>query len=110
MLDWHPHVHAIATKGGWGAGGSFVPIPFVSTVAAERLFRHKVIAMLRDEGLLTGERIALLMSWRHAHLQHHGIVTRSFEALCGLVIWAWHQDLGLVAELSWSAHLPDGGR
>jgi hypothetical protein len=39
---------------------------FVSTAAAEKLFRHKVIAMLREEGLLTEERIELLMSWRHS--------------------------------------------
>ena len=24
-LDWHPHVHAIATRGGWGAEERFVP-------------------------------------------------------------------------------------
>ena len=49
--------------------------PFVSTVAAERLFRHKVIAMLRDEGLLTEERIALLRSWRHSGFSAHNAVT-----------------------------------
>lgn len=53
MLGWHPHVHAIATRGGWDAEGKFVPMPFVSTVAAETLFRHKVITLLRDEGLST---------------------------------------------------------
>jgi len=51
MLGWHPHVHAIATRGGWDTEGSFVPMPFVSTTAAERLFRHKVITLLRDEEL-----------------------------------------------------------
>jgi len=37
MLDWHPHVHAIATRGGWDGEGRFVPMPFVSTAAAEQL-------------------------------------------------------------------------
>ena len=36
MLDWHPHVHAIATRGGWDGEGRFVPMPFVSTAAAEQ--------------------------------------------------------------------------
>ena len=49
MLDWHPYVHAIVTRGGWDAEVRLVPMPSVSTAAAEKLFRHKVIAMLRDE-------------------------------------------------------------
>ena len=75
MLDWHPHVHAIGTRGGWDAEGRFVPMPFVSTAAAEKLFRHKVIAMLREDGLLTEEPIELLMSWRHSGLSAHNAVT-----------------------------------
>ena len=74
-LDWHPHVHAIATRGGWDAEGGFVPMPFVSTTAAERLFRHKVITLLRDEELLTEERIELLLSWRHSGFSAHNAVT-----------------------------------
>jgi hypothetical protein len=74
-LDWHPHVHAIATRGGWDAEGRFVPMPFVSTAAAEKLFRHKVISLLRDEELLTEERIELLMSWRHSGFSAHNAVT-----------------------------------
>ncbi|HEV8628990.1 MAG TPA: transposase, partial [Thermoanaerobaculia bacterium] len=47
---------------------------FVDTVAAERLFRHKVIALLRDEGLLSEERIALLLSWRNSGFSvHNGV-------------------------------------
>lgn len=74
-LDWHPHVHAMATRGGWDAEGRFVSMPFVSTVAAERLLRHKVIALLRDEELLSDERIELLLSWRHSGLSAHDAVT-----------------------------------
>jgi hypothetical protein len=50
-------------------------MPFVSTAAAERLFRHKVLAMLRDEGLVTQERIELLLSWRHSGFSAHNAVT-----------------------------------
>ncbi len=74
-LGWHPHVHAIATRGGWDAQGSFVPIPFVSTTAAEHLFRHQVITLLRDEDLLSQQRIELLMSWRHSGFSAHNAVT-----------------------------------
>lgn len=73
MLDWHPHV--IATRGGWDGEGTFMPMPFMSTAAAEQLFRHKVITLLRDEELLTEERIELLMSWRHSGFSAHNAVT-----------------------------------
>ena len=33
--------------------------------AAEELFRHKVLKLLKGEGLITDERIELLLSWRH---------------------------------------------
>jgi hypothetical protein len=74
-LFWHPHLHAIASRGGWDRQGRWVPVPFVDTVAAERLFRHKVIALLRDEGLLSEERIALLLSWRSSGFSVHNGVT-----------------------------------
>ena len=50
-------------------------MPLVDTVAAERLFRHQVIALLRDEGLLSEERIALLLSWRNSGFSVHAGVT-----------------------------------
>jgi hypothetical protein len=43
-----------------------VPVPYVDAKAAELLFRHKVIAFLRDEQLLSDERIELLLSWQSA--------------------------------------------
>ena len=75
LLGFHPHVHAIASRGGWDREGRWVPVPFVDAVAAERLFRHQVIALLRDEGLLSEERIALLLSWRNSGFSAHNAVT-----------------------------------
>ena len=43
----HPHVHALVTRGGWSGSGKWVPVPYVSSSAAERLFRHKVISLLQ---------------------------------------------------------------
>jgi hypothetical protein len=45
------------------------------SVAAEKLFRHKVITLLRHEGLSNEERIALLLSWRHSGFSAHNAVT-----------------------------------
>jgi hypothetical protein len=63
LMEWNPHVHAIATRGGWNPDGSWVPIPYIDTKAAELLFRSKVIAFLKAEGLLSDERIQMLDTW-----------------------------------------------
>jgi hypothetical protein len=40
-------------------------VPYVDSGAAELLFRHKVLKLLLKTGLLSEERAALLLSWRH---------------------------------------------
>jgi hypothetical protein len=55
--------------------------------SAEELFRHKVLALLRRRGLLSLERIELLLSWRRSGFSVHNRVYahpgdgRDFEAL-----------------------------
>ena len=66
FLGWHPHAHAVVPRGGWVACGEWVPVPYLDALAAERLFRHKVLSFLKQEGLLSEERIELLLSWRHS--------------------------------------------
>jgi len=68
----HPHVHAIATRGGWDRDGTWHPVPYLDEHAAERLFRHKVIKLLRDAGLLDQRRIELLLSWKHTGFSARG--------------------------------------
>jgi hypothetical protein len=51
-LNPHPHVHALVTRGGWTGSGEWVGVPYVSSSAAEQLFRHKVIRQLQRAGLL----------------------------------------------------------
>ena len=50
--NWQPHLHSMVSRGGWSAGGEWVPVPFVDERSAELLFRHKVMRLLQDEGLL----------------------------------------------------------
>ena len=66
ILAWMPHIHALVPRGGWLASGEWVPVPYVDPVAAEKLFRRKVLHFLKAEGLLGDERIQLLLSWRHS--------------------------------------------
>ena len=66
LLEWNPHVHAIAARGGWNRDGSWVPLPYIDTKAAELVFRSKVIAFLKAEGVLSEERIEMLHGWNHS--------------------------------------------
>lgn len=66
-LRWHPHVHALASRGGWDREGLWQPVPYVDEKAAELLFRQKVISGLAGEGLLGPDRLELLDSWRSGH-------------------------------------------
>jgi len=43
-----------------------IPVPYVNTRKAEELFRHRVLRLLKDKGLLSEERIQLLLSWRRS--------------------------------------------
>jgi len=72
--NFHPHVHAMVSRGGWTAGGEWTPVPFVDEHSAELLFRHKVMRLLQDEGLLSEERTELLLSWRHTGFSVHNRV------------------------------------
>ena len=49
-------------------------MPYVDEAAAEKLFRHKVLALLRRRGLLSQERIDLLLSWRRSGFSVHNRV------------------------------------
>ena len=47
---YHPHVHALVSLGGFSACGEWIPLPHVVEGAAEKLFRRKVLALLRRRG------------------------------------------------------------
>lgn len=74
-LMWSPHIHALATRGGWTPEGEWVPVRHVVPAAAEKVFQHRVMRFLMDEGLLTEERARLLLSWRHSGFSVHNTVT-----------------------------------
>jgi len=72
--NWHPHVHALVSRGGWTRDGEWIPVAFVDEHSAELLFRHKVMRLLQGVGLLSEERTALLLSWRHTGFSVHNRV------------------------------------
>ena len=58
------------------SGVDWVPIPYVGEHTAELLFRHKVIRLLQDEGLLSDECTEFLLSWLHTGFWVHNRVRR----------------------------------
>jgi len=61
---FHPHVHALCSRGGWNAEGEWVPVPYLDHRMPEQLFRHHLLGLLKAQGLLSDERIELLRSWK----------------------------------------------
>ena len=43
---WHPHVHALVSRGGWTRDWEWIPLAYVDERAAELLDRHKVMRIL----------------------------------------------------------------
>jgi len=61
-------------RGGWTRDDRFIPVPYVDSTAAQRLFRHEVFAYLQREELISLERVELLSSWRHSGFSVHNTV------------------------------------
>jgi hypothetical protein len=74
-LKWNPHIHAIASRGLFTTDGKWIPVPYVDTHKAELLFRHKILRLLRERGLISQERIDLLLSWRNSGFSVHNRTT-----------------------------------
>jgi len=63
LLQPHPHVHCLASRGLWNTDGQWIPVPYIDANAAEKLFRFKILRFLKRKGLLDDERIELLNSF-----------------------------------------------
>ena len=100
--NFHPHVHALVSRGGWTPCEEWILLPYVDEAAAVRLFRHKVLALLRGRGLLSKERIELLLSWRQSGA---GVFP---AGLCHVLSGGQPYQCGglVVATCSWSKSSP----
>jgi len=66
LINAHPHIHCLASRGVWDDQARWTPIAYLDTHAAEKLFAHKILHLLQAKGLLSQERIALLTSFRNS--------------------------------------------
>src|SRR3990172_10839562 len=65
VLEDVPHAmfSPSCSRGGWNARGEWLPVPYLDHRMAEEVFRHRVLRLLQNEGLLSEERSRLLLSW-----------------------------------------------
>jgi hypothetical protein len=66
VLNVHPHAHCLASRGVWDEKGQWLPVPYIDTTAAEKLFAHKIFRLLKSKDLLSDERMELLLSFRNS--------------------------------------------
>jgi hypothetical protein len=75
-IDWHPHLHCLVTNGAFSPDGIFHATDILPPSIVEEVFQHKVFRMLLKEGLITEERVRMILSWRHTgfHVHNEGKV------------------------------------
>ena len=66
-----PHVHVLLLSGMVNQGGELLPLSHWDLAVLTEIFRREVLSMLQKKGLLTGERLRLLYSWRHSGFHVH---------------------------------------
>ena len=65
-LGFHPHLHVIAPAGLIDKDGNFHEMPIESVKPLEEVFRHRFLAALRREKLISETKQSQLMSWTHS--------------------------------------------
>ncbi len=75
-IHWHPHLHCLVTNGAFSPDGVFHATDILPPSIVQEVFQHKVFRMLLREGLITEDRVRMILSWRHFSL-------RSMQALPG---------------------------
>src|SRR3972149_9298015 len=75
-IHWHPHLHCLVTNGAFTPDGTFHAMEILSPSVIMEIFQHKVFRMLLKEGLITEERVRMILSWRHTgfHVHNEGRV------------------------------------
>jgi hypothetical protein len=62
---WHPHIHSITADGLFRLNGIFYVTPKTDLTPLAEIFRAEVLKMLKKEGLIDDQFIAMIMKWRH---------------------------------------------
>lgn len=74
LANWHPHIHMIATDGGFRADGTFVSWPAHDTAALTEAFRRAVLRLFVGRGLFEPEDAEAMLAWPHSGFHVHDAV------------------------------------
>jgi len=88
LVNFHPHLHAVATDGCFNRKGHFFSVPRIPPNVIQKLFEHKVFKMLIKEGKITEKTIKLITSWRYSGFNvdnHVFIKDDDLDGLEGLI-------------------------
>jgi hypothetical protein len=72
--NFHPHLHALVSKGAFDAHGIFYPLPWIDTQKMALLFREKVFTMLIQEEKISENLAASIRQWPHSGFNIHNEV------------------------------------
>jgi len=65
-LNFHPHLHVLAASGLVDSDGRFHVLPVDSIEPLAELFRHRFLALLRREKLISESKLRQLLAWNHS--------------------------------------------
>jgi Transposase zinc-binding domain/Putative transposase len=71
LLQWHPHLHLLASDGGFAADGIFVGLARWDATLLMSLFRQSILARLLDRHAISQELVGKLLAWRHPGFSAH---------------------------------------
>jgi hypothetical protein len=71
LLQWHPHLHILATDGGFAAGDTFVGLAQWDATLLMSLFRERLLARLLDRHAISQQLVRKLLAWRHPGFSAH---------------------------------------
>jgi hypothetical protein len=66
MLNFHPHIHALITDGGFLKDGTFRHMLYWDTDKLEELFRAEVFRLLLEKELIGRDTVNNMLSWNHS--------------------------------------------
>jgi len=66
FLNWHPHLHVLASAGAFLPDGRFIPVPVFDVSVLRELFQAQVLALLVKERMVSTELIDRMKTWRHS--------------------------------------------
>ena len=74
LANWHPHIHLIATDGGFQPDGTFVPWPAHDTAQLTEAFRRAVLRLFVRRGLFERDDAHAMLAWPHSGFHVHDAV------------------------------------